>query len=205
MGQHLWHEFCALLTLQHAPNQLPSRTLQNLKKVSENLKLSKNFRNLPNACRTFGNFQKLRTIQTYQIRSRTLGTLQVRWKTFQIAPESSNMFGSANLPACPSPPNLQYNYGQEPQRNNPIAFFAKAIGGSSSSHSPPGFAEDSRSLARTSHCCRFNVSVVKVSDVSKIKWWVESPIQDHRYLWESIPERFGGQSSKGGPDQFALC
>ncbi len=51
----LWHEFCALLTLQHAPNQLPSRTLQNLKKLSENLKLSKNFRNLPNACRTFRN------------------------------------------------------------------------------------------------------------------------------------------------------
>ena len=40
--------------------------------------------------------------------------------------------------------------------------------GPSSSHSPPGFAEDSRSLARTTDCCQFNVSVVKVSDVSKI-------------------------------------
>lgn len=40
--------------------------------------------------------------------------------------------------------------------------------GPSSSHSPPGFAEDSRSLARTTDCCKFNVSVVKASDVSKI-------------------------------------
>ena len=117
IGQHLWHEI--LCIVDTAACSKP--TALQPEKIFSKLKLSKT--KLLNTCRVFHNFEKLRiqtlrnlpnSVQNLQIPSE-LKLFQVPWKTFQIllkpsdprtfqiAPESSNMFGSAANLLAPHP------------------------------------------------------------------------------------------------------